>query len=317
MLKQIEQRLLVKIATLYYEERLNQSQIASELNLSQSYVSRAIKRCHKEGLVKVSIVHPSGTFIHLERKLQKQYNIKQAIIVDVDDDASETTIKRAIGSAAANHLQMILTGEELVGISSWSRFINEMVENLHPHQAKAKGVIQILGGVGHNRNLQANILADRLAQLLNCPSYLLPTTSAVQNLKEKQKLLANPELSDVVNLFPKVDMAIVGIGTNEPSDLIKNLGIIYKEETRNELYSHGAVGDICLHYYDKNGKPIIDESEDLVISMTLSQLKSCPQVIALAGGKEKTEALKAAMAGGYIDILVTDRITAHHLLGKL
>lgn len=312
--KQNELRLLIKIATLYYEEKLNQSEIASQLNLSQSYVSRAIKRCHNEGLIKVSILHPAGTFIHLERKLQKKYKIKQAIIVDVEDDASELALKRAVGSAAANYLQMILTGHELVGISSWSTFISEMVENLHPHQAQAKGVIQILGGVGHNRNLQANILAGRLSQLLDCPSYLLPTTSAVQNLSEKQQQLANPELADVVNLFPQVDIAIVGIGTSEPSDLIRNLGIIYKEETRDELRLKGAVGDICLHYYNKEGKPIIDEDEDLVISMSLSQLKACPQVIALAGGKEKVEALKGAMAGSYIDILVTDRITANQLI---
>ncbi len=311
--KQNELRLLVKIASLYYEEGFNQPQIAHDLNLSQSFVSRALKRCHKEGIVKVSIIHPAGTFVSLERKLQKKYKLKQVIIVDVEDHTSEITLKRAVGSGAASYLQTILTGNELIGISSWSTFISAMVDALHPCQAKAKGVIQILGGVGHNRNLQANILADQLSRLLSCPAYLLPTTSGVRTLVEKTQQLANPELAEVVDLFPKVDVAIVGIGTSEPSDLIRNLGVIYKEETKEELDTLGAIGDICLHYYDKNGKPIIKEDEDLMISMTLSQLKNCSQVIALAGGLEKVEAIKAAAIGSYIDVLITDRITALNL----
>ncbi len=312
--RQNELRLWVKIVSLYYEESLNQSQIAEKLNLSQSYVSRAIKRGHDEGLVKVSIRHPVGTFVMLELKLQNKYQIKQAIIVDVEEGAGENTLKRAIGSAAATYLQTTLKGDELVGISSWSRFISAMVDALHPRETKAKGVIQILGGVGHNRNLRANILADQLAGLLECPAYLLPTTSAVETLEEKQQQLENPELSEVVDLFPKVDLALVGIGTSEPSDIIRNLGLIYKEETKDKLRSCGAVGDICLHYYDKEGKPILKEDEDLMISMTLSQLKNCPQTIALAGGVEKVEALKGAMAGGYIDVLVTDCLTAQKLV---
>ncbi len=314
MNKQNELRLLIKIASLYYEDNLNQAQIAQDLNLSQSYVSRAIKRCHKEGWVKVSVRHPAGTFVLLERRLQQQYKLKQAIIVDVEEGATENTLKRAIGSAAAAYLQASLKGDELVGISSWSRFISAMVEALHPREATAKGVIQILGGVGHNRNLRANILADQLAGLLECPAYLLPTTSAVETPEEKTQQLANPELAEVVNLFPKVDLALVGIGTSEPSDIIRNLGLIYKEETKDKLRAQGAVGDICLHYYDKNGNPILQENEDLMISMTLSQLKKCPQTMALAGGLEKIEALKGAMAGGYIDILVTDNITAKKLM---
>ncbi len=49
MSKQDEQRLLVKIATLYYSENKKQSEIASLLHLSQSFVSRALTRCQKRG----------------------------------------------------------------------------------------------------------------------------------------------------------------------------------------------------------------------------------------------------------------------------
>jgi DNA-binding transcriptional regulator LsrR (DeoR family) len=44
MAKQDEQRLMVKIATLYYVEGLKQSEIAQSLTLSQSFVSRILNR---------------------------------------------------------------------------------------------------------------------------------------------------------------------------------------------------------------------------------------------------------------------------------
>lgn len=96
MAKQDEQRLLVKIATLYYLEGRKQSDIAQLLSLSQSFISRAIARCQKEGVVKISVVQPSNIFLNLEKGLEDRYGIKQAIVVDTEEDASDHTIKRAI-----------------------------------------------------------------------------------------------------------------------------------------------------------------------------------------------------------------------------
>lgn len=77
MAKQDEQRLLVKIATLYYLEGRKQSDIAQLLSLSQSFVSRAITRCQKEGVVKISVVQPSNIFLKLEKGLEDRYGLKQ------------------------------------------------------------------------------------------------------------------------------------------------------------------------------------------------------------------------------------------------
>lgn len=308
-----EQRLLVKIATLYYEDGLRQTQIAQELNLSQPFVSRAIKRCMSEGIVKISILHPPGVFVPLEQALQSRFGLRQVIIVDVSDGAPVSEIRRAIGSGAASYIESSLNGNELIGLSSWSTFVEAMVEHLYPGAANASGVVQILGGVGHNGNLHANILTDRLAKLLNCPAMFLPTTSVTRTVEDKLRDLENPEVSEVVARFADVDVAIVGIGTTEPSQLLRNSGTHHQAEMAAQLIQKGAVGDICLHYFDVDGSPVLDETEDSVISMSLQQIKRCPRVIALAGGEEKLRAMKAAFAGGLVDVLVTDRLTAESL----
>ena len=313
MNKQDELRLLVKIATLYYEHGHNQSRIARVLNLSQSFVSRAIKRCIDDGIVKITVLHPPGVFVAEEQALQVKYGIRQVVIVDVEDSPSAYAIKRAIGSGAAAYLETSLTGNELIGISSWSTFVEEMINSLYPRAAKARGVVQILGGAGVNGNLHANMLSDRLAKLLECPSYLLPIPSMGRTREERQRDLKDPEVSQVINKFQEVNTAIVGIGTTEPSQLLRNSGVNYQDETYKQLAELGAVGDICLHYFDRNGKPVIEQDQDPVISMSLQQLHDCENVIGLAGGQEKVEAIKAALNGGYIDVLVTDRVTASFL----
>ncbi|MNH33420.1 Sorbitol operon regulator [compost metagenome] len=48
--------------------------------------------------------------------------------------------------------------------------------------------------------------------------------------------------------------------------------------------------------------------------MELAQIRACPQVIALAGGAEKRNAILGALEGKYIDVLITDYPTARDLL---
>ncbi len=71
MAKQDEQRLMVKIATLYYVEGRKQSDIAQLLKLSQSFVSRILTRSVKEGVVKISVVPPPTFFLNWKKRSSK------------------------------------------------------------------------------------------------------------------------------------------------------------------------------------------------------------------------------------------------------
>lgn len=314
MSKQDEQRLLVKIATLYYNENKKQSEIATLLHLSQSFVSRALTRCQKEGLVKITVVQPTNIFVALEKAIEQQYGIRQAIVVDVGENPANAAIKHAIGSAAAHYVETRLRPEDLVGISSWSSTIRCMVDEMHPQSIRAAGVIQLLGGVGPNGNVQATILTQQLAAHLGCPAWLLPSQSIEHSVDERARLVNSPDVAAVVAKFAEVDVAIVGIGELEPSQLLKNSGNYYNENMLKLLAERGAVGDICLHYYDAVGNPVLSHEEDPVIGMELAQIRQCPQVIALAGGIEKRNAIRGALQGNYIDVLITDYPTARSLV---
>ena len=82
----------------------------------------------------------------------------------------------------------------------------------------------------------------------------------------------------------------------------------------DELLARGAVGDIALRYFDRDGHTVESEINDRIIGITLEQLKRGPRVVAVSGGPQKAPSIRAALRGGLIDVLVTDSVTAGRLL---
>ena len=314
MTRQNELRLMVKIATLYHNEGMKQTEIASTLNLSQSFVSRALNRSVKEGIVKISVVQPPNVFSELERGIEQRYGLQQAIIVDVPEDEEGGAVRQAIGAAAAHYLETRLRPHELVGVSSWSSTIKAMVSELHPLTVQAAGVIQLLGGVGVNGNAQATMLTQGLADMLSCKAWLLPAQSLEGSVDSRDLLEADSDVRQVLEKFNDVTLALVGIGDMEPSQLLRYSGNYYDKGMLDRLAARGAVGDICLHYYDAAGHPVLQTSEDPAVGIKLEQLKHCPHVVALAGGRQKAAAIQGALQGGYLNVLITDYPTARLLI---
>jgi DNA-binding transcriptional regulator LsrR (DeoR family) len=114
--------------------------------------------------------------------------------------------------------------------------------------------------------------------------------------------------------FRRMTMALVGIGAMQPSVMIANSGNAFSNEELQDLAKRGAVGDISLQFFDRNGAPVHGPHDDRVIAVTLEELKKTPRVIGVAGGERKVEAIRACLKGGYINVLVTDKFTAEKLL---
>lgn len=311
-----ELRLMTKIAKLYYESRLNQIEIARILALSQASVSRLLKRAENEGIVRTVVNVPSGVNTELETELVGRYDLKDAVVVDsLNED--ENQIMRDIGAAAAYYVETTLKDGEVVGISSWSASLLAMLEAMRP-QPNRRGiqVVQVLGGVGNPAaEVHATRLTGRFAGLVNGTPIFLPAPGIVGSAAALQVLLDDPYVNEAMLLFDQVTMALVGIGSDEPSKLLNLSGNVFSAEEQASLRSRGAVGDILLRFYDAKGHPIDSSFNKRVISMHLEQLSQVERSIGVAGGKRKFEAVLGALRGRWINVLITDRSTAEHLTG--
>ena len=80
------------------------------------------------------------------------------------------------------------------------------------------------------------------------------------------------------------------------------------------LREKDAVGDILLRFFDVDGNPVESSLNDRVVSMELEQLKNIDRAIGIAGGSQKFSAIRGALRGGLINILITDSCTAGKLV---
>lgn len=314
-----ELRLMTKIARLLYEENQTQSQVAQRLGLSQSTISRLANRAREEGIVKITVSVPQGVHANLEQALIRRYGLRDVVVVDCAEDADEERIQHDIGAAAAYYVQSTLGENEVIGLSSWSATLLAMVDALHPltrrkNDHAAPRVVQILGGVGNPAAaVHAARLTGRFADLVQGTAVYLPAPGIVASPATLQAFLADAYVAEAMQLFHQVTLALVGIGAVEPSPLLAHSGNIFTETELNLLRQSGAAGDILLRFFDENGSPVQTELNERVVSMTLEQLKQVNRAVGVAGGSRKYAAIRGALLGGWINVLVTDRLTSEWL----
>jgi DNA-binding transcriptional regulator LsrR (DeoR family) len=311
-------RLMVKVARLYHEHRVRQPEIARRLHVSQARVSRLLKQAEADGIVRTTVVVPEGVQTALEEQLEARYALREALVVEALDD-TEAGLTRDLGTATARYLEATLTGGDVVGISSWSSTLLAAVDAMRPlpPKAGAERALQLFGGVGNpDAEAHAARLTQRFADLTGArPTFLLaPGIAATREAREA--LTHDRFVRDALDGLADVTLALVGIGALEPSSLLQSSGNIFSERELEALGRHGAVGDICLRFFDADGDRVESEVDERVIGVTLEQLRQVDRCVGIAGGARKFEAIRGALRGGWVNVLITDRTTAERLLSE-
>jgi DNA-binding transcriptional regulator LsrR (DeoR family) len=301
---------------MYHVEGRRQAEVAEHLNMSQATISRMLKRAEQENIVRTTVVPPHGTFPDLEAAVRERFDIGEVIVVDCTEDR-DAAIRARIGEAAAHFLEVTLKQDEIIGVSSWSETILRMVDNIHPLKGiKAKYVVQTLGGMG-NPSVQAHAtqLTTRLAQLTGAEPRLLPIHGLATSREAKLLMMGDPFVRETIEVFDSITLAIIGVGSVEPSELLAGSGNIFSQRELTALTDAGAVGDSSLRFFNLQGEIVKTPLDERVIGMPFETLSRIPRVIALAGGASKTLAIMGALRTGAIDVLVTDKFTAGRLVG--
>jgi DNA-binding transcriptional regulator LsrR (DeoR family) len=318
MVRLEELRLVVRVARMYYEWGKKQTDIAEQLGLSQSTVSRLLNLAKEENIIRISVNVPAGVHTELEEELVRQYQLRDAIVVDASRERDDRMIEREVGTAAAYYLESVIRPNEVIGISSWSATLLAMVDAMHPvaHKNNIR-VVQILGGVGNPAaEVHANRLTGRIADLVGGTAVYFPVPGVIGSEAGLHVLMEDAFIRETFQLFSSVSLALVGIGALEPSKLLAESGNVFSMNELELLRANGAVGDVLLRFFDAKGQPVKTPLDGRVASMSLEQLRNVDRSIGVASGKRKQNAIRAALLGRYINILVTDHHTAGWLVRK-
>jgi DNA-binding transcriptional regulator LsrR (DeoR family) len=306
--------LLTKVAQMYHERGMRQADIAAELRISQPRVSRLLKQAAALGIVRTVVIAPRGVHADLAEAVRQRYGLDEVVVADSDESGDDASVTKAIASAGAVYLETSLSPDDRIGVSSWSSTLLATVEAMHPLDLTAARVVQLVGGVGsaaaQNR---ATRLTDALAHHVRAEADYLVAPGLVATPAMRDALVREPVIAAVRQAWDGLTVALVGIGSLTPDPQRPGAHPIGAEEEQR-LRTRGAVGDVCLRFFDQHGRHLAAELDDRVLGIGPAAFRRVPRRVGFAGGARKWAAVRAALAGGWLSVLVTDQATATALL---
>ena len=295
--------LVLKAAYQYYILDRSQNQIAKDLDVSVTTVSRLLKRARDEKIIEFVIRNPYVECL-------KEVIISPVIDMgeDEDDSAMEPEmVKKLVALEGARYLQRVIKENDVLGVT-WGSTVYQMINYLNPAQ-KANTTFVTLHGSLSNCVTEWDVrtLVSRMAKAFSGRKYILLTDTLMNSAETVKMLKKEKSISQVMDMFDKVDIAINGIGAFYPkvTSILAKPYYLSPDEVAM-LKEHHVIGDVALRFLDKEGNECDTELKERTISISLEQFRKIPIKVTLASGEEKAHAVLAALKGGLIDVLIVD-----------
>ena len=309
--------MVTRVAWLYHVRGLKQSEVSDALGLSQSRVSRLLDTAVAAGIVRTSVRVPPGLQLELEQALEETYGLREARVFDVPGPEDESRLLRDLGLMLAGYLEASPLEGDVIGFTSWSRTLRETVGALNsPAGMRARFVVEMLGDVGPpEAQHEAAAVTQQLASVTGAQPRFLRVPGVVSSPDVRRTILEHDHHArESLMLLDHLDDALVGIGTCSVDPPLRPGDNFFTHAQFERARERGAVGQVNLRFIDNEGNAISSELDDLVIGVSLDQLRACERSIAVGGGRTKHAAIRGALVGGWVNTLVTDVATAQRLV---
>lgn len=307
-------RLMVKVCQLYYQEGINQQEIAKRYGISRPQVSRLITAAKSEGIVEINVRNPFGKETTLEKKLIKHFNLKDAIVVDtsnLDSEASYTSL----AIAGSVYFESVVNDNDIVGVMA-GKSITAIANELNDIKRSGIHFVPLVGGWGlQGVKWHANTNVTQFARKARGEYWLLHAPAYVSSIDIHKTLLEEPQIKKVIDLANQANIALVGIGQiSENATFFKSMNIT--QEELKEIKKEGTVGSIGTSFINSEGAEVGINFSRRMLGITGENLRKVPLVIGFASGASKVDAIHASLKGKWLNVLITDMETANEILKK-
>ena len=302
---------MIETARLYYEHHFSQQQIANKLGISRPGISRLLQRARETGIVKIEIIDPESKGTALEAKLKKKYKLKDIIIVP-NENEDNTIVKQRLGKSAVNYLDHLIEDNMILGVS-WGTTMLQVAQNIQARPTTGVTIVQLNGGVTRAEyDTHASEVAQKMGEKYRAVPFLLPLPAIVDNMNVKNAILSDKNISYTLNLGKQAEIIIFTIGKFDYDSVLVKANYFEKNEV-DSLIKNGAIADVCSRIIDIQGNICSDKLNDRTIGVEFNDIIEKPYSIAVAGGKDKVNAIKAALKGRLFNVLITDELVASQL----
>jgi lsr operon transcriptional repressor len=302
---------VVRAAWLYYKDGLSQAEIGERLFVSRATVGRLLDMARAEGIVRFEISADHLSSFRLSEDLRARHGLVDAVVVPrLEGNRRDEHRNVRVAEAAAEYVKRFLRPGAVIGIG-WGDTIVRVLFALDRHSLEGVTIVAIAGGIdAYTRDVTARNTNGVTEHLRILPAPLLASSARIA-----AALREDESVTSVMRLAESAVATLTGIGTNADDASSVRAGLATQAQVR-DFRAMGGVGDMLGEWFDRDGAVLRGATSDRKIGVSLDGLKDMPNVVGVAGGIEKTEAIAAALRGGYLDVLVTDEDVAEALLGS-
>jgi deoxyribonucleoside regulator len=312
---------LAKAAYWYYVQNLSQKDIARRLGTSQSNVSRLMRAARDQGIVSFDISYPIHRAIDLEDAVRckfQAFGIRDVVIMDDPTHGEIRGGERAatdgVARSSAEWLQDNLDDGQTLGLF-WGTTVKTMVDLARFDKKIDAHVVQLAGEWSSDPGLSGHNLVRDLGDKLGGRYTYFNAPAFAATAEDADRLLASPVVERSLTLARQSDIALLGIGSF-PTDTTRIFLDLAGASTSeiDEALNKNVVGQFAGRFFDENGQPVELAIHRRLVSLNLDEVRQIPTIVAIASGKGKTKAVRAALHGGLIDVLIVDTELARSLL---
>lgn len=315
------------LRTIYYNQPIGRRVLANNLEIGERIVRTEINFLKGQNFIEINtpgmtvteegeeIIDNLKDFIHelkglseIEKFIKKSLMLKKVIVVPGNLDEDKTVINE-IGRAAAGYLKTLIGDESIIAITGGST-IKEVIKNV-PKISSFKDVLVVpaRGGMGRNIEIQANTLAEKLANKLGGNYKLLHVPDNLSD-RAMNTIIQEKDVKDILNTIYNANILLYGIGRAD--EMSRRRGLSQGEIEKIQL--SGAVGEAFGYYHNREGKIVYSTPS---IGIRNEEIGKINTLIAVAGGKEKAEAILSIQKNYHNSVLVTDEGAARELMELL
>ncbi len=305
-IKQYE--VMIQVAKMYFLENLSQQEIAETLNMSRSNISRILTACKDEGIVEVRIHENLLRTQEIKNALIDRFGIKSAVIAPHGNENMD--VLDSVGKIAANYVEDLLTDDQTIGIG-WGTTIYHLVSLMKSGAYHQMHIVQLIGGTGISEVYKDGVqLVFDFSRKTGGIPHILNAPLLVSSKKIRDLFIEENAIKQHLEMSTAIDVALVTIGTNDPdTSTMVSAGYLSREQSR-QLCDEGFFTHILGQHIDAHGRQGKTALNDRIVGISLNAFKQIPLRVGIACGEFKARQIAAALAGGYINVLITDEITA-------
>ncbi len=286
---------------IYFNQPIGRRTLANKLGLGERTVRTEVDVLKDQGLLSVESV---GMYVteegkqivlelkplisdikgisKLESKIESILDVNNVIVVPGHSEDRDITLS-TLGRTVADYLKSIVKDNNIIGVTGGTTMSYVAEEMPYKKIAKNLLITPARGGLGENLSTQANNVAAKLAEKLSADYKLLH----IQDDLDRDTLdtvLKIPEIKNVVDIINNMDILVFGLGRADEMARRRHLG----HKVTDVLRDSNAVAEAFGYFFDVGGKKVLESS---TIGISLDKFQSIPEVIAVAAGQEKAEAI--------------------------